>query len=520
MNSVRVFWIVVAIAIVAGVFFQIEHVERRKVKADESVTALRVSGHTLAEVRTLFNGRTYSTTQILRFQRVDSSMPLTATVIGLANEEPQITPLFYVLDREWAEVAGSSIPSLRIPALLFGVAAIGAMYWFCLELTGDMLVAGAAAALIAVSPFFVTYGGQARQYSLWVAMIAVTSALLLRALRESSTRIWIWYGVTMALALYTDLLSLFVLLGHAAYVLIWYRRDRKRAAAFGIGAACALLAFVPWVVVVVSGHHTMARDLGWTNIPVSLRAYIKQWYFNVASILFDAEFANKWLNPVALAAALFLVYSFYRVQRDENRQTGSFLAALALPVTLGALALDIATHGHGSTVARYLIPLWFAALVSVAIFFGRRLITNGHLQASWFAAFCIVLGVTTLSSAINSAASAWWDNHDLPSEFIGHTIAATDSSLVMADLNTNPIVLEMSHYVPHTTRFLLFAGAPPFTLPSGSTAYLLIPSKTTIDDFRKHPEYVLQRVPFPAGWTDYGLFRVLHAFSGHTVIRE
>ncbi len=507
-SGARVFWILVAIAILAGIFFRLEHVERRKVKADESVTALRVSGHTLAEVRTLFDGRTYSLEQILRFQRVDPSEPMTATVTGLADEEPQITPLFYVLDREWAQVAGSSIASLRIPALLFGVAAIAAMFWFCFELTEDVVVAGAGAALMALSPFFVTYGGQARQYSLWVALIAVSSALLLRAVRNNKPRAWIWYGVAIALALYTDLLSLFVLAGHAAYVLLWYRRDRARAVSFGIAAAGAIVAFVPWIVIAATGHHAIAKDLGWTDTSVTLRAWAKQWYFNVASVLFDAEFNNKWLAPVAAVAAIFLAYACYRVQRDESRQTASFLATLAIPITVAALALDIVTHGHGSTVARYLIPLWFAVLASVAIFLGRKLILNGRLHASWFAAFCVVLAITTVSTAINSSASAWWDNHDIPSAFIARTVSAGDSPLVMAGLNPNPVVLEMSHYFPPSTTFLLFASAPPFPLPSGHTDFLLIPSPATLDAFRVHPGYSLQRVPFPSDWNDYGLFRV------------
>lgn len=508
MNNARVFWIIVTIAIVAGLFFRIEHVERRKVKADESVTALRVSGHTEAEVRSLFIGRTYTVAQILRFQQVDPSTPVMATVAGLASEEPQVAPLFYLLDREWAAIAGSSIPSLRIPALLFSIAGIAATYWFCLELTGNVVIGGVAAALMAVSPFFVTYGGQARQYSLWAAMVAVTSALLLRAVRESKLRIWIWYGVAMALALYTDLLSLFVLAAHAAYMLIWYRRDLKRSAAFGIAAACALFAFMPWLTVVMRGHHAVAHDLGWTDTAMPLREYLKRWYFNIASVLFDAEWNNKWLTPVAAAGAVFLAYDSYRTQRHENRRTASFLAALALAISLPALLLDVATHGHGSTVARYLIPLWLAVLVSVAICLGRKLTTSGRFQASWLAAFCLVLAVATVSSAINSSASAWWDNHDLPSAFIGRTIAATDSPLVLVGANPNPVVLEMSHYVPPTTTFLLFASAPPFPLPPARAMFLFIPSKTTLDAFREHPRYVLQRVPFPAGWTDYGLYRV------------
>ena len=513
-SGVRLFWIVVAIAILAGVVFRIEHVERRQLKLDESISALRVSGHTEAEVEALFDDHRYSADRILQFQRSDRSEPLIATVSGLANEEPHTAPLFYLIDRAWAAIAGSSIPSLRLPALLFSVGAIAAIYWFCFELTRSTFVGGSAAALMAVSPFFVNYGGQARQYSLWIAMIAVTSALLLRALHESRPTVWIWYGVTLALLFYSDPLGLCVLAAHAAFVLVYYRRDRSNVVSFGIAAIFALVAFLPWMVIAIRGHSAIERGLAWTHIYVPLRAYVRAWYFNIAAVLFDAEWAYRRLSAIAAAAALLLTYAFYRAQRDESGQTAWFLATLALAIALPEILLDVATHRHGSTIARYLVPLWIVMLVSVAIFFGRRLATEGgRLNASWFGAFCAVLGVAGASTAINSSAIVWWDNHDFPSAFMGRTIAATNSPLVLNTENPNPVVLVMSHYVAPTTQFLLFKSSPAFPLHLARNSFLLAPSKRTLAVFRKHPRYLLQRVTNPAGWPDYELFRISETSS-------
>ncbi len=228
-------------ALVAGLVFRIEHIERRQFKADESMTALRISGHTMAETRAALADRTHSVADVLRFQTVDRNRGPMATVAALADEDPHSAPLFFLIDRLWAAYGGDSIQSLRLPALLFGLLAIAAMYWFCFELTANRVVAATGAALMALSPFFVNYSGQAREYSLWTALITVSTALLVRALRIQKRSLWFWYAIAMALALYADPLSASVLAAHASYVAIALRQRAVRAAFSAASAAPSLL---------------------------------------------------------------------------------------------------------------------------------------------------------------------------------------------------------------------------------------------------------------------------------------
>ncbi len=221
------FAIAVVVALIFGLLYRIEHIERRQFRADESMTALRVSGRTFASFNRLFDGGIYSVNQVRAFQRVNPGLGATATVAGLAAEEPQSAPLFFVIDRWWAGMAGSSIVALRLPSLLASLAAIAALYWFCFELTRSHYISGAAAALMAVSPFFINYGAQAREYALWTFLLIAASAFLLRALRSERSSTWLWYAATMALALYADPLTLLVGGAHALYVLVLYRSNAR-----------------------------------------------------------------------------------------------------------------------------------------------------------------------------------------------------------------------------------------------------------------------------------------------------
>ncbi len=494
MISARWFWLVVGLAVVLGAFFRVEHIDRRLFWSDESWTALRVSGHTYIEVRHLFDGRIHTNAEVNRFQQADPFRGLSATASGLAAEEPQHPPLFYILDHIWALAFGNAIPALRSPALLFSLAAIAAVYWFVVELGGSAIAAGAAAAIMSVSPFFVNYAGQAREYSLWALAISVTSALLLRALRRHSALGWVWYGLAMAVSLYSALLMIFVLIAHAIYVVVEKSEDRWSITAFAIAAVAAFVCFVPWLLVCVHGTHTIWAEQQWTRIPYPLTAFISKWAFNTDTVLFDAEYADMRLLPLAAVTLFVMLYTVFRVIRDERFRTWWLLVLLSVAIALPQILLDIATRGHSSTESRYMIPLWLSLLVAVALFFGRALgrSRSGGVPILPFAGLCAVLAVATFSSARNSMAVVWWDNDDdYPSTAMAAEINASGPRPLVVSEGHWAEVLVMSHYLAPDTRLLLFKGTPPFPLPIARRTFLLAPSARTLAAFAREPQYAL-----------------------------
>ena len=493
----RWFWCVVALAVVFGICFRVEHIERRLFWQDESATALRISGHVDPEFRSIFDGHTHPLSDIARFQEYDPHRGVAYTIRGLAVEEPHHPPLFYILDHYWAKEFGSSIPSLRALALIFGLLAIAAVYWFCLELTSSPLAGGAAVALMAVSPFFVNYAGEAREYTLWAMMISVTSALLLRVLRTRRRLGWVWYGLAMTLALYSDLLMVCVLAAHALYVFVRYYRDRKALVSFIVSSGIAVVLFSPWVIIDLIRSHRIAVEMAWGFYPYPPRLYLEKWIFNFGTVLFDAEYARMLLAPVAGCALLVLLYGAFRTMRDESASTKWMLGSLGGVIAFQQIVTDIAMHGHESTTARYLLPLWLALLVGLAIFFGRRLTeTSARTYPVWAGTFCAVVLVAGISSAINSQAVAWWDNNDnTPSTAIAAQINAAGPAPLVVSEGYWAEVMVLSHYVRPDTKFLLFKRYPPFPLHLTANSFLLDPSATTLAAFRREPRY--QLVPIP-----------------------
>ncbi|NNG15094.1 MAG: hypothetical protein HKM89_01350 [Gemmatimonadales bacterium] len=118
-----------------------------------------------------------------------------------------------LLARAVISVTGESAWALRLPAVLFGVAGIWALYRFALEVT-TRREAFQSAALLTVAYHHVWFSQNARGYSGVLFWTLLSSWLLLRALRAPRSRLWFAYGLAVAVGAYTHLTMIFVAAGH------------------------------------------------------------------------------------------------------------------------------------------------------------------------------------------------------------------------------------------------------------------------------------------------------------------
>jgi uncharacterized membrane protein len=158
---------VAVLATLAGVFFRTYHLGTKTFWGDELVGLTHTLGYTEAEivqagpqVRTAADIQAYFN---LTGPHHTGPRPLRATVDSLASEDPQHPPVFYLMQRLWAPVAGVSPAALRTLPMIFGVLAIVAMAWLALELFRSRRAALIAASLYAISPFAVLYSQEARE---------------------------------------------------------------------------------------------------------------------------------------------------------------------------------------------------------------------------------------------------------------------------------------------------------------------------------------------------------------------
>ncbi len=157
---------------------------------------------------------------------------------GLKRSGAEVTPPLYFM-LAWASAKLGSAPELiRLPSLLLGTATVPVVYALGRRVAGTR--AGLlAAAMVAIGPFALFYGSEARAYTSATFFVALSTLALLEALGEGRRAWWVVYVVAACLACYTHYTTIFVLGAQAAWAL-WVHRERLRAlviahVAIGIG---------------------------------------------------------------------------------------------------------------------------------------------------------------------------------------------------------------------------------------------------------------------------------------------
>ncbi|MGH7564062.1 MAG: glycosyltransferase family 39 protein, partial [Gemmatimonadota bacterium] len=107
----------------------------------------------------------------------------------------------------FATLFGDSEFMLRLPYAIVSILDVGAIYLVSRELAGRR-IALRAALFLAVLPIHVWYAQEARWYAQWALLATLSFLALIRLWKTGHTRWWLMHGVTLALALYTFVVSI------------------------------------------------------------------------------------------------------------------------------------------------------------------------------------------------------------------------------------------------------------------------------------------------------------------------
>ena len=187
-----------------------------------------------------FQGKTISVADLQRkYQQINPEKTWWDTVKGLATEEPQLSPLYFILARFWVQLFGPQVATVRSLSALISLLVFPSIYWLCWELFRSASVGWRAVTVVAVSPFHVLYAQEARPYMMFAVLVLLSNAILLRALAKPSKRIalqksparfkytsklskavWSIYAIALTVGLYSSLLFFLVIFAHGIYVII------------------------------------------------------------------------------------------------------------------------------------------------------------------------------------------------------------------------------------------------------------------------------------------------------------
>jgi uncharacterized membrane protein len=422
---------------------------------DETYTSLRISGYTETQVaENLLERPIVSLQDLHQYQRLSPNKNIIDTIEGLAAEEPQLPPLYFVLVRFWVQLFGDSVTVIRSFSAVLSVLAFPCLYWLCLELFESSLVGWLACALLAVSPFQLVYAQEARQYSLWTVAILLSSTSLLRAMRVNTWRSWAIYAATVALGLYSHLFFALVIIAHAIYVFVINNcRWRKRLKAYSLSVLVASIAFLPWIVVILKNYQQALKMTAAQEIRPPVLYFVKSWLGNLSRNFIDTGFSSSspftvpWPSLVFPSISIVLItalviYSLYFLARYCQKKTWLFIFILIGFTSLALIIPDLVLGRRTSVTGRYMIPSYLGIQLSIAYLLGSKL--NSILFKNWHNQFWNITLMALLTSGIISCtvvsqAQTWWNNlTDTHNEQLAQIINQATQPLIIQEVASSP----------------------------------------------------------------------------------
>jgi mannosyltransferase len=280
-------------------------------------------------------------------------LPLGTIVSTYENENQHF--LYSILAHASVQLFGDHAWALRLPAALFGVGSIWALFLLGRQL-GNATEALLAAALLTFSYTHIWFSQNARGYSGLLFWALLASWLLVRALEEERPRIWPLYAGAAALGVYTHTTMLFVVLGHFLIYLRWLVTGewKERARWVGVAAGFALAALLTVVL------HALAlpQMLGTAGREPSL---VAEWKNPLWAALEIAQGLRIGFGGVVVAMAALGVFAAGLWSYLRSRPI--LLELLFYPPLLGAAV--VISLGHHVWPRFFFFAMGFAVLVVI-----------------------------------------------------------------------------------------------------------------------------------------------------------
>lgn len=498
-----VYWLII-IVLALGIFFRFINLDKKVYWHDEVHTKLHLAGYYYGEWHpALFNGQIHSIEDLQKYQRLSPQKGLDDTLKTLAVDDPHHPPLYYIISRFWVQQLGNSITAIRSLSAFLSLLAFPAIYWLCLELFSSSKVGWVAVSLLAISPLFVLYAQEAREYSLWTLIILISSGALLRALGLPSLTCqsviaWGLYAIALTMGLYTSLITSFLIITQGIYVVIRERfRLTKSVITYLVTMIGSLVLFLPWITVFIANYEQYQRANSWMKlIKMPSVDLLKFLGLNISRIFVDlgGEFEHPLIFVVIVIVLMLVGYGFYFLYRTTSVEIWGFIFTLVIIPIAFLLIPDLLWGGVRSLSPRYLIPSWLGIILAVAYLLTTHL-SHGKI---WPAIAAIVFSVSVISCAVNSRANTSWTkviSYSLPK--VADIINQSHNPLLVGNQTSyNPgNLIALSYLLKPEVKIQLLSDEKGYMMPDGfSEIFLLSPSEELRERLEKEQRIKVKEV--------------------------
>jgi uncharacterized membrane protein len=464
------FWFkaLLIILLTLGIFFHFFNLDKKVYWHDEVYTSMRAAGYTRMELdEGLFKDRLVSVSELQKAQQTKPGSTAQDTIASLAIEDPQHPPLYFLMARFWMQLFGSSLTASRLLPVLISLLSLPAIYFLALELFSSKLTAILATILLSLSPFDILFAQTARQYSLLTLTVIVSSLYLIKALKKSNWKDWLFYSLACGIGFYTHPFFVLTIIAHGVLVIghwLLIKKISKNLLAFIVAIALTSLLYSPWIYVLATNYQRALATTDWARYRVGILYLIKLWSLSFTSLFVDLDFGfdNIWNYILRAFFIVIIIASIYRVCHQGDRLTRLFiLTSILVPFLLLALP-DLISGGKRSAVTRYLIPCFPAIQLAVAYFLAQTLAQGKQI---WRGIFAVAITITIISCTVNGFAdTAWSKDLSYHNGEVTRVINASSSPLIISDRGDDWTnlgdLISLSYWLNQDVKLLLLTYPP------------------------------------------------------------
>lgn len=343
-------------------------------------------------------------------------------------------PLYHELLHFWRLYLGNSIESARLMSLSFYLLSVPAIYALGAA-AYSRRVGLMAAGLLAVSPFMNWYGSEIRMYTLFLLLTILNQYFFIRLWKSGDTAsnlgaqtgrdLWIWYGLTAVLGIYTHYFFFLNLASQAIFYVLHRRLFAENAVRRFAGAAILVLAAcAPWIWYVMQRGEA-GNQAPMLTIPTTVDV------FNTFS-QFLLGFQNDNLNTIFLSlwpAAVLVGFLALRRATLPAYETRYFLLTILVSF---AIAFGFSIFIQPVFVSRYLIFTVPSLYLLIAAFLDRY----AWRSATWAVA-AVMIGMMMVE--ISNPTTPVKENYAEAVAFLNQHAAPQDIVVVSVPFTLYPV---------------------------------------------------------------------------------
>jgi mannosyltransferase len=265
--------------------------------------------------------------------------------------------LYSILAHTSFLIFGESAWALRLPAVLFGVASLAAVYLFGLEIANPR-EAFFSVALLTFSYYHIWFSQDARGYTGLLFWTLISSWLFLRGLADNRPRTWVLYSASAALGIYTQLTMVFVVISHFILLALnlnslrekWKTIHLRQGTWLLIGTVLIGLFILAFSFLIIPRFSSVFLSTGQL---VSQAWDIPLWVINEIIKALGIGLIGICLLGIALFISIIGSFNYWRSK----------------PILLGLIVLPLVTSTMGSILLSHFIwPRFYFYLLGFGVF--------------------------------------------------------------------------------------------------------------------------------------------------------